>query len=66
MNDEALARFANYQVDEFFKQSDPLRVALFEMLKPVAYDDAAILDRVRYLMTCEKIVSCWREKGLPF
>jgi len=66
MNDEALAHFANYQVHQFFKQSDPLRVALFEILQPVTLDDAAILDRVSYLLNCEKALGTWRDKGLPF
>lgn len=63
---EQHAREANAQVDKFFRQSDPLRVRLAELLRPVSVDDAAILSRVEYLLTCEKVVTSWREKGLPF
>jgi hypothetical protein len=52
---EQHAREANAQVDKFFRQSDPLRVRLAELLR-----------RVEYLLVCEKVVACWREKGLPF
>lgn len=45
---------------------DPLRAALTELLKPVQVDDEAILNRVRYLLLCEKALGTWREKGLPF
>lgn len=45
---------------------DPLRTALTELLQPVPVDDAVILDRVRYLLNCEKALGTWREKGIPF
>ena len=54
------------QAGNFFGKHDPLRLQLAELLAPGATDDEAILSRVRYLLTCEKIVACWREKGIPF
>ena len=50
---EQLARTANQQVAAHFASHDPLRVALTELLQPVAADDAAILDRVRELLSKE-------------
>lgn len=63
---EQLARLANQQAAAHFASHDPLRVALVELLQPVAADDGAIIDRVRYLMNAEKALGTWRDKGLPF
>ena len=50
---EQLARLANQQAAAHFAQHDPLRVALVELLQPVAADDRAIIDRVRELLSKE-------------